>query len=75
MLEVYAYGLWGSVCTGDFGSADAKVACSQLGFKRLSNQTDYWIETLQVSSRVRVRVRTRVRVKVRVKVNIRVRSG
>lgn len=31
-LEVFFEGSWSQVCDGDFGSADANVACRQLGF-------------------------------------------
>lgn len=32
-LEVFFEGSWGQVCAGDFGPADADVACRQLGFE------------------------------------------
>ncbi|XP_064457609.1 uncharacterized protein LOC135368338 isoform X2 [Ornithodoros turicata] len=31
-LEIYKFGLWGTVCDDSFGEAEAKVACNMLGY-------------------------------------------
>ena len=32
-LEIYIGGQWGTICSAGFGAEDAKLACSQLGFR------------------------------------------
>jgi len=32
-LEILYHGVWGTVCSGDFGDEDARVFCRQLGFE------------------------------------------
>ncbi len=31
-LEIYVYGVWGTVCDDGFGSTEATVACRELGY-------------------------------------------
>ena len=42
LLEVYRYERWGSVCSHEFDSTDAKVACAQLGFAGAAKDDDGW---------------------------------
>lgn len=44
-LEVCYEGVWGTVCGGGFGAADAAVICRQLGYSSygmIQRKTDTW---------------------------------
>ncbi len=38
-LEIFLQGEWGTVCSDGFGSVEANIACSQLGYTASKNLT------------------------------------
>jgi hypothetical protein len=42
-LEVYSYGMWGSICNNGWGFNEAYVACRQMGFTRTCDNHDNYL--------------------------------